>query len=112
MVTPLLPVLVSGSPFFMLPLVLATTTLTAVPLLLHARPPAFRRVTGGLSAALLPWSLVGSWFGMFVYFPAVPLLLLSALSDPRRRPRAARFMAGAGLLLAVTATLFWWGRGY
>ncbi|MFE5724758.1 hypothetical protein [Streptomyces erythrochromogenes] len=111
-VTPLVPVIASGDPFFVLPFVVATTTLTAVPLFLYARPYAFHWAAGIISAVLLPWSLIGSWVGMFVFFPSVPLLLLSAFSDPRQRPRAARFLAGAGLLLAATVTLFWWGRGY
>ncbi|CAL9500721.1 hypothetical protein [Streptomyces sp. NPDC030392] len=111
-VVPLPPVIGSGYPsFFALPLVAATTALTGVPLLLHARPAAFRWTAGVIAAVLLPWSLIGSWFGMFVFFPSVPLLLLSVLSDPRRRPRAARFLAGAGFLLVAALTLLWWGDG-
>ncbi|MFJ4826275.1 hypothetical protein ACIP5L_23695 [Streptomyces bacillaris] len=110
--TPLPPVIASGDPFFVLPLVVATAALTAVPLFFHARPSAFRRAAGIISAVLLPWSLIGSWFGMLVFFPSVPLLLLSVFSDPRQHPGAARFLAGAGFLLAAAVTLFWWGRGY
>ncbi|MFE0643801.1 hypothetical protein ACFW2Y_19635 [Streptomyces sp. NPDC058877] len=111
-ITPLLPIIPSGDPLFALPPVIATTALTAAPLLFHARPPAFRWATGAVSAVLLPWSLIGSWFGMFVFFPSAPLLLLSAFSDPRRHPGAAGFLAGAGLLLAAAVTLSWWGRGH
>ncbi|MFE2292724.1 hypothetical protein [Streptomyces sp. NPDC059452] len=110
-VVPLLPVVGSGDPFFVLPLVVATTALTAVPLFLHARPSGFQRAAGIVAAVLLPWSLIGSWFGMFVFFPSALLLLLSAFSDPRRRPGSAKFLAGAGFLLAVAVPLFWWGRG-
>ncbi|WP_030716096.1 hypothetical protein [Streptomyces sp. NRRL F-2580] len=109
---PLPPVIASDDGFFVLPFVLATTTLIAVPLFLHARPYAFQRATGTISAVLLPWSLIGAWVGMLVFFPSVPLLLLAAFSDPRLRPRAAKFLAGAGFLLAAVVTLFWWNRGY
>ncbi|PWS39646.1 hypothetical protein DKT74_37260 [Streptomyces sp. ZEA17I] len=111
-VTPLVPVIASGESFFVLPLVVATAALAAVPLFFYARPSAFRPAAGIVSAVLLPWSLIGSWFGMLVFFPSVPLLVLSVFSDPRRYPGAARFLAGAGFLLAVAVTLFWWGRGW
>lgn len=111
-VTPLPPIVASGDGFFALPLVVATTAVLAIPLFLHARPSAFAWATGTISAALLPWSLIGAWFGMFVFFPSIPLLLLAAFANPRRRPTAARVLAGAGLLLAAAVTLLWWGRGY
>ncbi|ARF71277.1 hypothetical protein B7C62_02665 [Kitasatospora albolonga] len=109
---PLLPVAVSGDPSFVLPLVVVTAALTAAPLFFHARPSVFRRAAGIIAAVLLPWSLIGSWWGMFVFFLSVPLLLLSVLSDPRRRPGSAKYLAGAGFLLAAAVSLFWWGRGY
>ncbi|MFI9208985.1 hypothetical protein ACIGW7_12670 [Streptomyces sp. NPDC053253] len=111
-VTPLTPVIASGDPFFVLPFVVATAMLTAVPLFLYARPSAFQWAAGTIAAVLLPWSLIGSWVGMLVFSPSAPLLLLSAFSDPRRRPRDAGFLAVAGLLLAAAVTLFWWVRGY
>ncbi|MEU6882446.1 hypothetical protein [Streptomyces sp. NPDC046712] len=111
-VTPLPPIVASGDGFFVLPLVVATTVVLAIPLFLHARPSAFKRATGTISAVLLPWSLIGAWFGMFLFFPSIPLLLLAAFADPRRRPTAAKVLAGAGLLLAAAVALLWWGRGY
>jgi hypothetical protein len=109
---PLVPVLASGDPFFVLPFVFATAVLTAVPLFLHSRPHAFRWVAGAVSAVLLPWSVFGSWVGMLVFLPSVPLLLLAAFADPRQYPKAAGFLAGAGCVSAVVVALFWWGRGY
>ncbi|MFE5485194.1 hypothetical protein [Streptomyces sp. NPDC056527] len=111
-VTPLPPVVASEDGFFALPLVVATTAVLAAPLFLHTRPSSFRRAAGTISALLLPWSLIGSWFGMFAFFPSIPLLLLAAFADPRRHPRAAGVLAAAGLVLAAAVTLLWWGRGY
>ncbi|MFD5770515.1 hypothetical protein ACFWIN_32460 [Streptomyces sp. NPDC127049] len=110
-VVPLIPVFGSGSPLFVFPFVVVTAALTAVPLLLCARPAAFPVAAGIISAVLLPWSLCGSWVGMLVFAPSAPLLILSAFSDPRRHPKAAGLLAGAGVLLAVGATLFWWVDG-
>ncbi|MGW6535533.1 hypothetical protein ACWGBV_14990 [Streptomyces sp. NPDC055051] len=110
-VVPLIPVVASGSPFFVFPFVVVTAALTAVPLVLCARPAAFGPAAGIVAAVLLPWSLCGSWVGMLVFAPSAPLLILSAFSDPGRHPRTARLLAGAGVLLAVGATLFWWTSG-
>lgn len=109
-VIPLPPVIASGGGSFAIPLVVATTALLAVPPALHARPAAFERAAGTIAAALLPWSLIGAWVGMFVFLPSAPLLLLAAFADPRRRPRAARVLAGAGLLLTAAVALSWWNR--
>ncbi|MFD6225850.1 hypothetical protein ACFWFZ_03055 [Streptomyces sp. NPDC060232] len=106
------PLVASGGGPFAIPLVVATTALLAVPPALHARPAAFERAAATLAAALLPWPLIGSWVGMFAFLPSAPLLLLAAVADPRRRPRAAKFLAAAGLLLAVAVSLSWWNRGY
>ncbi|THA77285.1 hypothetical protein [Streptomyces sp. A0592] len=104
-VTPLPPVLASGEGLFALPLVVATTAVLAVPLFLHARRSAFERAARVVAAVLVPWSLIGAWFGMFVYLPSALLLLLASLADPRRRPTAAVAAAGAGLLLAAAVVL-------
>ncbi|WP_405445023.1 hypothetical protein [Streptomyces erythrochromogenes] len=106
-VTPLPPVVSSGGGFFVLPLVGATTAVLAVPLFLHARRSAFERAAGVVAAMLLPWSLLGAWFGMFVYFPSVFLMFFASLADPRRRPTAALALAGAGLLLSAAVALSW-----
>lgn len=42
----------------------ATAMLTAAPLFLYARPPAFQWATGTIAAVPLPWPLIGSWVGM------------------------------------------------
>ncbi|MGW6781857.1 hypothetical protein [Streptomyces sp. NPDC054987] len=111
-VLPLPPIVASGGSPFAVPLVVATTAVLAVPLALHARPAAFERAAGTLAAALVPWSLIGSWVGMFAFFPSAPLLLLAAFADPRRRPRTARCLAAAGLLLTAAISLSWWNRKY
>ncbi|WP_200424544.1 hypothetical protein [Streptomyces sp. NE5-10] len=111
-IVPLPPVVLEEGGFFVLPLVAATTALLAVPLLLHARPDIFPGVAAVLAALLLPWSVFASWVGMFLFFPSVPLLVLAAAADPRRRPRAARLMAAAGLVLTVSVMTSWWSPGY
>ncbi|MET9375828.1 hypothetical protein ABZX98_17010 [Streptomyces sp. NPDC002992] len=70
--TPLTLVIASGDPFFVLPFMVATTMLTAVPLFLYARPSAVQWATGTIAAVLRPWSLIGSGVGMLVFSPSVP----------------------------------------
>ncbi|MFF8513293.1 hypothetical protein ACF064_35110 [Streptomyces sp. NPDC015492] len=111
-VTPLVLATAFGDPFILFPFVIATAALTAVPLLLYARPSAFQWAAGIISAVLLPWSLVGSWVGMLVFYPSAPLLLLAALSDPRRRPKTPGLVIGAGLVLAAAVAPFSWASGY
>ncbi|MFE5732032.1 hypothetical protein ACFQ7A_14155 [Streptomyces sp. NPDC056528] len=108
-ITPLIPLLSwTDEGYVGLFPVLATVGLTAVPLLLHARPQAFGRCAGLVAAPLLVWSFVGAMIGMFLFLPSALQLLLAAGADPRRRPTAAGAMAGAGLALsAVVLARFW-----
>ncbi|MFG2987972.1 hypothetical protein ACGFZK_01405 [Streptomyces sp. NPDC048257] len=88
-----------------------TDALVALPLFLGRRRASFVRVAVAAGAVLVPWSVIGALGGMGAFFLSVPLLWLAALADPRRRPRTAVALAGAGVLL-VTAMLtvlgFWW----
>ncbi|MEU7075135.1 hypothetical protein AB0B30_19410 [Streptomyces narbonensis] len=100
--TPLVPLISwSGQGYTILSLAFVTAGVTAVPLLLHARPSGFGWCIACVSALLLPWSFVGAMAGMFLFFPSVLQLWLAAGADPRRRPAAAKAMAGAGLLVSV-----------
>ncbi|MEU9305890.1 hypothetical protein [Streptomyces sp. NPDC048269] len=107
-ITPLAPLIAwSGPGYTTLSLAFVTAGVVAIPLLLHARPSGFGWSIGFISALLLPWSFVGAMAGMFFFFPSLLQLLLAAGADPRRRPTAAKVMAGAGLLLsAAVLTLF------
>ncbi|MEU8879994.1 hypothetical protein [Streptomyces hydrogenans] len=111
-VVPLPPVVIERGGSFVLPFVAATTALLVVPLLLHARPDIFPGVAAALAVLLLPWSVFASLVGMFVFFPSVPLLVLAAAADPRRRPRAARLMAATGLVLTASVMSSWWSPAY
>lgn len=96
-VTPLVPLLMWPT----IVMALATAAVVAVPLCFHARPSCFGWATGIIAALLLPWSLLGAMFGMFLFLPSALQLLLAAGADPRRRPMAAKVMAAAGLLLSL-----------
>ncbi|MFF8264262.1 hypothetical protein [Streptomyces virginiae] len=96
-----LPPLIMWPGHGLLPLAFATAAVVAVPLLLHARPSGFGWAIGIISALLLPWSVIGAMAGMVLFLPSVLQLLLAAGADPRRRPTAAKVMAGAGLLLSA-----------
>ncbi|MEV7524870.1 hypothetical protein [Streptomyces sp. NPDC091371] len=106
--TPLVPLIAwSGHGYFTITPGLVTAAVVAVPLLLHSRPSGFGWSIGFISALLVPWSILGAMGGMFLFFPSVLQLLLAAGADPRRRPIAAKVMAGAGFLLsAVLLALF------
>lgn len=107
-ITPLAPLIAwSRQGYTTLFLAFVTAGVVAVPLLLHARPSGFGWFIGLISAPLLLWSFVGAMAGMFLFLPSMLQLLLAAGADPRRRPTAAKVMAGAGLLLsAAVLTLF------
>ncbi|MFB6617117.1 hypothetical protein ACIGFK_25880 [Streptomyces sp. NPDC085524] len=101
-VTPLVPSTQwAWAPGGVLACVYATAAVVAVPLFLHSRPSGFGWSAGFVAALLLPWSFIGAMAGMLVFFPSVLQLLLAAGADPRRRPRAATAMLGAGLVLSV-----------
>ncbi|MET9609034.1 hypothetical protein ABZZ17_28910 [Streptomyces sp. NPDC006512] len=88
-----------------------TVAVVALPLFLGRRRTSFVRAAAVAGAVLLPWSVLGSLGGMYVFFLSAPLLWLAALADPRRRPVAAAVLAGAGALLVaaiVTVPGFWW----
>ncbi|MFE2327390.1 hypothetical protein ACFXD5_26290 [Streptomyces sp. NPDC059385] len=104
MMTPLPPLaLIAGRSVASSPYAFITAAVIAVPLLLYARPSAFGWAVGFVSALLVPLSLSssGAVAGMFFFLPSVPQLLPAAGADPRRRPVAAKVMAGTGLLLSA-----------
>ncbi|AJF65632.1 hypothetical protein SVTN_15655 [Streptomyces vietnamensis] len=94
----------------LLSLVLATAGVTAVPLFLHAGSSGFVSAIGVISVFLLVWSYIAAMAGMFVFFPSVLQLWLAAAADPRRRPTAAKVMAGAGLALSVLLLAHFYGE--
>ncbi|WP_329387662.1 hypothetical protein OG625_31195 [Streptomyces sp. NBC_01351] len=98
--TPLVPLIVWAVEGILV-LAFVTAAVVAVPLCFHARPTWFGRAAGTVAALLVPWAFIGAMAGMFLFFPSALQLLLAAGADPRRRPTAAKVMAGVGLLLSV-----------
>lgn len=104
-VTPLPGLLVWFAGYGIPALAFATAAVVSMPLFLYARPSVFVYVAGTIAALLVLWSFIAALAGMFLFFPPALQLLLATGADPRKRPTAAKAMAGAGLLLSAAVVV-------
>ncbi|MEW2140029.1 hypothetical protein AB0892_26150 [Streptomyces sp. NPDC005409] len=67
-------------------LLFGLAALVATPLLLRRRPKAFAVVCVVVGAVMLPLGLLFALFGVLVFLPPGPLLIVAAYADRRNRP--------------------------
>lgn len=80
-----------------------TGLVVAVPLVFLRAPQRFGHASLIVSCVLLGWGVLGVLVGMFLFWPSALLLMFAAFADPRRRPVAAKVIAGLGAVLTAAA---------